>query len=482
MAMYCRQTYMFLHARVHHSHKFYCRLITNMSSFDAESPVGQQLKASLIVELGNKFGLTDDAEDVSDYILVLIGSNKTATEIVAEVKEIVDIGIDEGFVNTIFMEIQRLMQGEQQTQETQQMQQQQIPQQQQIVPPEQQQVPPQEPQPEMQREPLGTDQQTRFQGSFSDDMDMAPSLPSGPRGMRGGRGRGRGAGGVGKGRGALQGGKRSFATQNAANFEKVLAMSNANVNLKQFIQKPSLGRCKDFPQCSNKQCVYAHPTKICFSFPNCKNPPGTCNYLHPGEDDELMAKLDESRKEYLERKNRPVERAGTLGLCKFGILCSKELCPFGHPTPANHEAKVLVLEWCPAGKACQDPQCAKAHPSPNYQAPPPQAKSKPAPSKELLLEQCKFGPNCTKANCPRRHATSVVPCRDGASCTKPYCYFSHPIDEDCRFGSGCTNKHCMFRHPDGRLLQSNTWTKEDGTSQRAFAVADDQVMEQAVQE
>lgn len=43
----------------------------------------------------------------------------------------------------------------------------------------------------------------------------------------------------------------------------------------------------------------------------------------------------------------------------------------------------------------------------------------------------------------------------------------------------------MYQHPNGRSIASNTWTQEGGsapTNARAFAVPDDQVMEQAVQD
>lgn len=476
-----------------------------MSGFDPEGPVGQQLKASLVVELSNKFNIADDAEDVSEFILVLIGSNKTASEISSEVRELVDIPIDEAFVNTIFAEIQRLMtqgQGVQQQPASEQTQapsqqpieQQQVPQQvtQQVPQPAQQQI--QQPTQQLVQQSLEVD---HLEHSMEDAQvhpqqhDMPMNLPTGPKGLQNRNqhtnNKFNNRGGINKNTNNRNGPKKSFAMQNPGNFEKVLAMSNSNVtNLKQFIQKPAKGRCRDFPYCNNKECQFSHPTKLCFAFPNCSNPPGTCNYLHPGEDDELMAKLAKSKQEYMEKKKN-TESAGTIGICKFGMLCSKDICPFGHPTPANKEAKVLVLQWCPDGKTCQDVNCTKAHPSPNYQAPQVEMKPKPKPAQpELTLEQCKFGPSCTNLKCPRRHATTPVVCREGANCVRIDCFFSHPIDEDCRFGINCTNKTCMFRHPEGRNLPnpSNTWSKdpENATNERSFAVPEDQVMEQATQE
>ena len=51
----------------------------------------------------------------------------------------------------------------------------------------------------------------------------------------------------------------------------------------------------------------------------------------------------------------------------------------------------------------------------------------------------------------------AIPCRFGAACTHPGCYFSHPTHAthsaiSCRFGAGCTHASCTFQHPEGRVL------------------------------
>lgn len=491
-----------------------------MSSFDPEGPLAQQLKAPLISELQGKYNISDDAEDVAEFILVLIGNNRTAADIVSEVRTLIDFPIDEEFVNSIFQEIGRMMQ-QGQPQQEQQAQQQQEPQQQVSLEQQRQAQQPQVPQPQAQEQRPQQNQQPPQEqkaSSFQQLADKPPSPhasfhpmlafpnkapPSGPR-------NGVNKGGINKGGKNIGGGKKSFALQNPANFEKVMGLNNnTNVTKSSFNQRQPKGRCPDFPYCTNKECPLAHPTKVCFSYPNCPNPPGTCNYLHPDQDQELMAKLEQSKKEYVEKKKLERQQqyqqqqqqwVPPITLCKFGHHCAKESCPFGHPTPANQNAVVGQLEWCSNGKTCADGSCVKAHPSPNYQSqnglhggagagPGATAlNAGGAPAAPIpTLEQCKFGAACTNYKCPKRHASTPVVCREGANCKRLDCFFSHPIDEDCRFGANCTNKTCMFRHPEGRsITSSNTWTKDGGeqpsvTQERQFAVPDDQVMEQAIQ-
>lgn len=481
-------------------------------SFDPEGPVGKQVKPILVNELINRFNIPDEAEDVAEYMLVLIGGNKVPSEIVSEVKELSDIPIDESFVQSLFVEIKKAM--EQQSQASaapvaQPPVNNTPPQPAQVQPPVQPasaQVPIQAP-----TSAFANTSNVTFNSadtSMNNDDDMQEdrvdfSMPSRPRGNALKRGGGRG--GIGKAS-AGRGGKKSFATQNASNFERMMGMQDVNIidNTK-FVNKPPKGRCRNFPGCNNKDCRFSHPTKVCNAYPNCTNPPGTCNFLHPDQDQELMAKLEVSKQEYLDRKNQrrnnhgqggynnfhpfppqPIETG--IAICKFGVLCSKDLCPFGHPTPANVEAKVIDLVWCEDGKNCKNNSCRKAHPSPGYLAPPPPEKPSGGynamgkPRFEPSLEQCKFGLGCTKANCPKRHATSTVPCKNGAECQRIDCTFVHPINEVCKFGVNCTNKGCMFQHPEGKNLgnNSNVWVKEN-TDQRSFAVPEDQVMEKAEQ-
>lgn len=492
-----------------------------MVEFDPESAVGQQLKVNLTQELQRKYNFGDDAADIAEYISVLIANGSPPAEILQEVNGYAPEKIDEEFLGSVFREIVRLLQeqgGEQQPaqpaqpeqlgqqpvvhQQEAQQQPAQVPQpqvsqpvQQSVQQPAQQPV--QQPQQSQQPQPFQQPVQLPFQQQPQPQQDgQAPptippfvfdptqpfiptpfpmdQVPSGPKRLPGGPRATRGRGGISKGTDRNARTTRNFALKNGQNMEQMLTKAT-NVN---FIQKTSKGRCKDFPYCNNKECEFAHPTKNCFAYPNCSNPPGTCNYLHPDEDQELIAKLEKSKQEYHDKKKQDL--LVLQGSCKFGMACTKDTCPFAHPTPANGSAKISTLDWCPSGKTCPDPNCSKAHP------PPPSARPVAPPNPELAFEQCKFGTSCTNYKCPRRHATSLVPCRAGTLCRRLDCTFAHPINEICRFAEKCQNKNCLYQHPANREIQSNTWSKEGGaaatTNSRTFAVPEDQVMEQAVQQ
>ncbi|SCW00551.1 LAFE_0C06700g1_1 [Lachancea fermentati] len=334
--------------------------------------------------------------------------------------------------------------------------------------------------------------------AFEGIVDVTSAPRTGGVGKRGGHQRG----GINKsgGRGNRENGERGGRSNGKYN-NNALAMalgmdpSASNVNV---VQKKQ-GRCKLFPRCPlGRQCPHAHPTQACREYPNCPNPPGTCNYLHPNEDVELMKEIEKTREEFREKraaiaasKAKPINTG--IVLCKFGCLCSNPQCPFGHPTPANEDAKVITFVWCPENLNCTNPQCDKAHSSlSKIKDVTPLSVRKPArPTVEKSLVQCKFGQHCTNKRCKFRHARSHIMCRDGANCTRIDCLFGHPIDEDCKFGTECKNVYCLFRHPEGRQLpekpqgNSNTWVNPNmGTgnsisNERPFAVPESQVLESA---
>lgn len=454
--------------------------------FNPDDHIGQQLTLNLTQELRNRFGIDEDANDIAEFIVILMASNRHSGEILSEIKSITDIPIEESFIQLISNEAARLV-AEANGQSGQQMVQQPVapsvtiePQHFESAQPPQ---PPQPPQPLVKnvvKIPEGpkslmsrTSEKSNWSSKGGIHKSVKPSRNFDSRASQ------------------LNNSKKSFALKNPENLEKMLNLPNNQTTINKFPQKPK-GRCNDFPYCENKDCQLAHPTRNCFAYPNCPNPPGTCNYLHPDEDQELMAKLEKSRKEFNDKKQ--MEIMIQQGSCKFGKGCTKDTCPFAHPTPANLDGKITTLDWCSNGKNCQDVSCTKAHP------PPPTAKPVTIESKqEIALEQCKFGASCTNYKCLRRHATSAVPCRAGSDCKRLDCFFSHPIPEPCRFGEKCTNKNCQYQHPETRVLPATSWSKDSAsgsgnsftftngatsvsTNNRAFAVPDDQVMEQAVQD
>lgn len=250
------------------------------------------------------------------------------------------------------------------------------------------------------------------------------------------------------------------------------------------------GRCKLFPHCPlGRQCPHAHPTIVCPEYPTCKKSPGTCSFLHPDQDIELMKEIEKTRKEFRERKialaqsrTKPIHTG--IVLCKFGNLCSSPQCPFGHPTPVNEDAKVIQFIWCPNNLSCEDSQCNKAHSSlskirevQRVTAP----KPKP-PVIERSLEQCKFGIKCTNKRCRYRHARSHIMCRSGSECTRIDCLFGHPIMEPCKYAADCKTAACLFQHPPERRMPEKNLSSSTGNlggNERPYALPEDSGIEDA---
>lgn len=497
-----------------------------VQDFRPDSEFGQQIKEQIAKSL-----VADDPNYVAEFLLVLISNNKSPSEIVNEFTGLFGPIINVQFVQDVINAIlsQENESNQQQQAQQQQAQQQQAQQQVQQVQPVQQM---EQQQQQMVQQPVEQQPQS-IQSAFG--QSAFASIPTQPSSMtdkgvrfqdddamqidttkfnlkvssRGGRGSQRGA------RGNFKPGRQANPRQikPGRNMDKVMEMALNNESANFVPRNKPTERCQAFPHCPNKMCSFAHPTKKCFNFPNCPNVGGTCTFLHPGEDDALIQEWEKVKNENQKARDyKAMPKNMAITLCKFGVTCSRDICPFGHPTPANKDAKITTLQWCIDNKACQDPNCSRAHSSPNYQRPTPpaqtptpfmspfaqpsQAQVKHQPVGERSLEQCKFGKKCTNKTCNKRHALSSVPCRAGASCDRIDCSFLHPLKEQCRFGIACTNQKCIFDHPEGRQFNGSAppssggdmnngnqvWVNGDlqsagSTSERMFAVSEDQVME-----
>lgn len=441
--------------------------------------LSEEVKGELTQFVIRKFqelqDFTDDPKEISEYIVLLISNGRSADDILNELADLVTTSGLKDVIGSCFEALQQHEQQQQQLQQQEQLKQLLLQQQSQSQPQSQSQS---------QSQPLTSSSQQDPDSEMDADSNASPipgrSIPTRPSGLAARIG----SNGVSKRPNANGANGRNSAFKNTAAFEKALNLSGDST-----FRMKKKGRCHKFPHCPHgRECLYAHPTKNCHQFPDCPNPPGTCNYLHPGQDDELIAELAKTKQAYLENKrentmiNKFVQQNTGISLCKFGILCTNPQCPFGHPNPVNEDAKVIKFEWCPENLKCTNPGCDKAHSSLSKIKPVQQ--SQPAQQQvERSLEACKFGSRCTNRYCKFRHAKSHILCRDGENCQRIDCLFTHPINEECRFGEGCKNPNCIFKHSNGKAAAASlptgnlTWTNK--TNERQFAVPDDQVLEQA---
>ncbi|GAA5904264.1 hypothetical protein JCM6882_003182 [Rhodosporidiobolus microsporus] len=142
-------------------------------------------------------------------------------------------------------------------------------------------------------------------------------------------------------------------------------------------------------------------------------------------------------------------------ICKHGVDCSKPQCPYSHPSPVATKESGLVLssDACEKQLKCEDADCSKSHVSKAQLTAPASAVSS-GPATVIAPSR----PTSAAA------AAAGTPCKFGAACTRPGCYFIHPWDVSgvpsgngggaaatpCRYGAACTRADCHFSHPPSR--------------------------------
>lgn len=418
-------------------------------SISPDSAAGQELQQRINQHIAG-FNLGEDIDDVSQYVVMLIGNDRSKEEMTGELQSLFGNKFTQDFSDWVYEEARKLVSGE----SGQQMD---------VV-----------------------DQQESGFGGYEATIPASVEQPRSSLSLRqrieggGARGGVRG-GGVGKGPrgGSLRMGPR-FGRGDNRNLQAAIekdVMGGQNAENNNGGLKTQKERCRHWPNCSYPGCKFWHPIQPCFKFPNCPNPKGTCKYIHYGEDlpaNGMMPPVPGQAPPQMppgwpngapgqfpppqQQQVTPAEpKEKKIFPCKYSEKCSNNECAYGHPTPANDNAKVSDNEWCEEKENCKNENCTKAHPSGSLVR-------EPEKIPERVLETCKFLNKCTKMYCRYRHPVTTTMCRNGADCQRVDCFFTHPFKEQCKFGINCKNSYCLYQHPperDEMFSKPMVWVKDN---------------------
>ncbi|ORX76402.1 hypothetical protein BCR32DRAFT_271286 [Anaeromyces robustus] len=168
--------------------------------------------------------------------------------------------------------------------------------------------------------------------------------------------------------------------------------------------------------------------------------------------------------------------------CQYWPTCNRgDQCKFWHP-------KELCKKFpnCPNGDNCLYIHPAvsanpPAKPQSPYRRISQSSNSPPDLSGDRVAVECKYGANCTRADCKFSHPSpaakltkqqntttqdsnknskSNVPCHYYPNCKNADCPYMHPtaapknetVNVACRYGSSCTRQDCHFLHPSSRRV------------------------------